>query len=475
MTDINLGVGGANSATGGYEIDNSVKLEADNDERFTRTPSSAGNRKTWTFSAWVKRTELGANQILISAADTYLYFGSDDKIHCNFRPASENFFLSTNRLFRDTSAWYHIVVQCDTTDSTAADRAKLYINGVRETSYSNSTYNNMSQNLDTSMNNTIEHMIGRYSSSDDYRMSGYISEFHLVDGTALTPTSFGEYDDDSGIWKPKEYTGSYGTNGFYLDFADAADLGDDESGNGNDWTEVNLTAADQATDTPTNNFCTLNILDQRTDTPSITTEGATVNVQDPGSGTGAVRGTMGVNSGKWYWEFQLDLFEGAFYYLYGVSSLEKTNARYPGQGDGGFSIGVYAQGGNAYFNGTNTAWETSGVGADGDIIGIFMDLDNETLKVQKNGTFIGNVNNDIMALTGISANFNKKDYTAAFADGTNSTAYRTRFLVNFGGYCAYTISSGNSDANGYGNFEYSPNDGTYDYLSLCTKNLAEYG
>ena len=475
MADINLGVGGANSATGGYEIDNSVKLEADNDERFTRTPSSAGNRKTWTFSAWVKRTELGANQILISAADTYLYFGSDDKIHCNFRPASENFFLSTNRLFRDTSAWYHIVVQCDTTDSTAADRAKLYINGVRETSYSNSTYNNMSQNLDTSMNNTIEHMIGRYSSSDDYRMSGYISEFHLVDGTALTPTSFGEYDDDSGIWKPKEYTGSYGTNGFYLDFADAADLGDDESGNGNDWTEVNLTAADQATDTPTNNFCTLNILDQRTDTPSITTEGATVNVQDPGSGTGAVRGTMGVNSGKWYWEFQLDLFEGAFYYLYGVSSLEKTNARYPGQGDGGFSIGVYAQGGNAYFNGTNTAWETSGVGADGDIIGIFMDLDNETLKVQKNGTFIGNVNNDIMALTGISANFNKKDYTAAFADGTNSTAYRTRFLVNFGGYCAYTISSGNSDANGYGNFEYSPNDGTYDYLSLCTKNLAEYG
>ena len=220
------------SVSTGYEIDNSVKVEADNDERFTRTPSSAGNRKTWTFSAWVKRTELGANQILISAADTYLYFGSDDKIYCNFRPATENFFLATNRVFRDTAAWYHIVVQCDTTQATNTNRAKLYVNGVQETSLQNSTYSNMSQNLDTSMNNTIEHMIGRYSSSDDYRMSGYISEFHLVDGTALTPTSFGEYDEDSGIWKPKAYAGSYGTNGFYLDFADAADLGDDESGNG---------------------------------------------------------------------------------------------------------------------------------------------------------------------------------------------------------------------------------------------------
>lgn len=483
MTDINLGVGGANSATGGYDIDNSLKFEADNSEYLSRTPSSAGNRKTWTLSCWVKRTELtadsnsaGNQHMILSAGDTYIQFDGN-AIWVNFRTSSVNYFLATNRLFRDTSAWYHIVLVCDTTESTASNRAKLYINGVQETSLQNSTYSNMSQNYDTGINNSVEHEVGKYTLHETTYANffcGYIAEMHLVDGTALAPTNFGE-TDGSGIWKPKQYTGSHGTNGFYLDFEDSSSLGADASANSNNFSLTNIAAADQATDTPTNNFCVLNILDQRPDTPTVTTEGATVNVQDPGSGTGSVRGTMGVSSGKWYWEFQLDLFEGAFYYLYGVSSLELTHARYPGQGDGGFSIGVYAQGGNAYFNGTNTAWETSGVGADGDIIGIFMDLDNETLKVQKNGTFIGNVNNDIMALTGISANFNKEDYTAAFADGTNSTAYRTRFLVNFGGYCPYTISSGNSDANGYGNFEYSPNDGTYDYYSLCSKNIAEFG
>ena len=447
------------SISTGFSIENSVKLEADNDERFTRTPSSAGNRKTWTFSAWVKRTELGANQILISAADTYLYFGSDDKIHCNFRPASENFFLSTNRLFRDTSAFYHIVVQCDTTDGTAADRAKLYINGVRETSYSSSTYNNMSQNLDTSMNNTIEHMIGRYSSSDDYRMSAYISEFHLVDGTALTPTSFGEFDDDSGIWKPKAFSGSYGTNGFYLDFADAADLGDDESGNGNDWTEVNIAAADQSTDTPTNSFCTWNPLWVYATQPTIS-DGATKTFNSSSDWTGA-KSTFGLTKGKWYWEYKALNFNA----LLGIQTDGESNISASGNAQSKLStLALFLQGeveivdSGGSRDDTNVTFTFDAAHT----FGIALDMDSSTqiISFYQNGSLItdgGNINIDGLA-----------DKTVfPFVATLNNTV-----TVNFGGYTSNSIASAASDANGYGTFEFAPPSG---YYALCTKNLAEYG
>ena len=250
------------SVSTGYDIDNSCKFEADNSEYLSRTPSSAGNRRTWTFSGWVKRTEIGSGgNTILSAGDTYIQFDGN-ALQINFRAASENFFIITNRLFRDTSAWYHIVVQCDTTQGTASNRAKVWVNGVQETSFSTSTYDNMSQNYDTLMNSTNEHEVGKYSNEETTYanfFNGYITELHLVDGTALTPTSFGEFDDDSGIWIPKAYTGSHGTNGFYLDFEDASNMGNDASG-GTDFTETNITAADQATDTPTNNFATGNPL-----------------------------------------------------------------------------------------------------------------------------------------------------------------------------------------------------------------------
>ena len=485
---------GSISTATSFDIDNSCKFEKSNSETMYRQQVN-GDRRTWTSSFWIKFC--GGTG---SGTDTHMLYhgvygqgtriftsGGTDQLYIDLcSTGNERYRWITNRVFRDRSAWYHIVWRVDTTQSSLSNRMRLYVNGEQITDWqkeaddsdndSSNSGNKMPQDYQTLANydhGGYDKMQFSYKEASIYA-NMYIAEFHHCDGYSYAPTEFGESDSATGIWKPIEPSVSYGNSGCHLDFKDSSNLGNDANG-GTDFTLQNISAADQATDTPTNNFCILNNLDQRPDTPTVMTEGATVNVQDPGSGTGSVRGTMGVSSGKWYWEFQLDLFEGAFYYLYGVSSLEKTQVRYPGQGDGGFSIGVYAQGGNAFFNGSNTAWETSGVGADGDIIGIFMDLDNETLKVQKNGTFIGNVNNDIMALTGISANFDKTDYTGAFADGTNSTAYRTRFLVNFGGYCAYTISSGNSDANGYGNFEYSPNDGTYDYYSLCTKNIAEYG
>jgi len=468
---------GANrgSVSTGFEIDNSVKVEADNDERFTRTPSSAGNRKTWTFSAWVKRTELGANQILISAADTYLYFGSDDKIHCNFRPASENFFLSTNRLFRDTSAFYHIVVQCDTTDGTAADRAKLYINGVRETSYSSSTYNNMSQNLDTSMNNTIEHMIGRYSSSDDYRMSGYISEFHLVDGTALTPTSFGEFDEDSGIWKPKAYAGAYGTNGFYLDFKDSANLGNDASG-GTDFTETNITAADQATDTPTNNFATLNVLNRNSATASNNptyTEGNTRTTSTLDDYWQTAIATIGVTSGKWYMEGQL-IYDPA---MAGIGVGDFGDIENWGRNNDNVMAGKAIGYGTPKAEVGDSLPASANDYTNSNIIGVALDADNGKVYWSRDGTYQSsgdpvNGTNGISIPTGGDAEglymFGVSGYKATHGSYTGNVGW----LVNFGGYTTISISSAATDANGYGTFEYAPPSG---YYALCTKNLAQYG
>ena len=252
---IDAGIG-ANSASDSYDIDNSCKFEADNQEEFIRTPSSASNQKTWTVSMWFKRAELNNYQMLFGCLDTYCYFDTSNNLSINFRGASENFFLITNRLFRDTSAWYHIVVVCDFTNSTAADRGRLYINGVRETSFSNSTYQNAHSGVSSSWNSGSAMAVGGQNGSTTFQSCGYMAEVHGVDGSALTADSFGEFDDDTGIWKPKEYTGTYGTNGFYFKFDNPSDMGNDSSGNNNDFSVVNINQNDQATDTPTNNFCT---------------------------------------------------------------------------------------------------------------------------------------------------------------------------------------------------------------------------
>jgi len=472
MADINLGVGGANSATGGYEIDNSCKFEADNSEYLSRTPSSAGNRRTWTLSCWVKRTEItsdsnsaGNQHMILSAGDTYIQFDGN-AIWVNFRSAGENFFLATNRLFRDTSAWYHIVVQCDTTQATNTNRAKLYVNGVQETSLQNSTYDNMALNYDTLMNNTNEHEVGKYSNEETTYanfFSGYMAELHLVDGTALTPTSFGEFDDDSGIWIPKAYTGSYGTNGFYLDFSDSANLGDDASGNGNNFTETNITSADQATDTPTNNFCTLN--------PLMANAGPTNYLPITEGGTKAVNtaaaykianSTFGVTSGKWYWEVKATDVNGVT--GIGVTMPNYWDADYTLQGC------IILSDGRRYNNASATSGVTNTY-TDGDIIGFALDMDATppTLQVYKNNTSEANLMNGL-SINGAGAAFLPEKEDGYFPKVVGYSA--NTFECNFGGYTSFSISSAASDENGYGTFEYAPPSG---YYALCTKNLAEYG
>ena len=455
MADINLGVGGANSATGGYEIENSLKFEPANDEGLHFTPSSTTNTDTFTFSCWFKRTEISnqINSLFGSYTDgsnhALFRFKTDNTLELRFVTTGTGKILVSDMLFRDTSAWYHMVLAVDTTDGTTANRVKVYINGEQITL--TGSYPNQNQDC-VGINTASKAMnVGYLSNFSNVEFAGYITEAHHIDGSQLAPTDFGEYDEDSGIWKPKAYTGSYGTNGFYLDFESSGSLGADGSGNGNNFTLNNITSADQATDTPTNNFCTLNILEPDTSNQLTYTEGATKVTSLGASPYPTSKGTLGVQNGKWYFELKAGTMNyssqvGAV----GLALPEHISASYPHDNAGAY---VYRSNGDKVTQGSTTsygdAWSTN------DIIGVAIDLDNNTLSFYRNNTSQG------QAFTGLTETY----LPAIYADGTT-------LEVNFGGYTSFSISSGASDANGYGTFEYAPPSG---YYALCTKNLAEYG
>ena len=304
---------GGNGAVAGYEIDNSLRFNDGDSPDLRKTFSSAGNRKTWTWSGWVKRTRLTGVVDSVFAGFTDI----NNRLRFNFLGDQIEIFgkisgttvqLVTTQVFRDTSAWYHFVWVMDTEQATASNRMKLYLNGEQITDFSSTNY--PAQNAQSVINNNTGHFIGQRGDGAS-QLDGYIAEYHFIDGTVKSPTDFGEYDE-SGIWKPIEYTGSYGTNGFYLDFSNSSTLGEDFSGNDNDFTATNLASTDQTTDTPTNNFCTLNFND------AVDSEGSDYNVtgllsegnldfKGGGAGTGddAIRGTIGISSGKWYLESKI--------------------------------------------------------------------------------------------------------------------------------------------------------------------------
>ena len=462
MADINLGVGGANSATGGYDIDNSLKFEADNSETLSKTFSSDGNKQTWTVSFWVKRTELSTDQMVFSAGDTYFYFLTSDVVRINTRGAT-NYFFDTSAVFRDTSAWYHFVVRVDTTNSTAADRTRLYVNGV-EFSSSTTSYENNTGN--TGWNDSAKtHVIGNYTSGS-YHLCGYLAEFHSIDGQSLAPTDFGEFDSDTGIWIPKEYTGTFGDKGYYLKFDDSSSLGADSSGNGNNFTLNNITAADQATDTPTNNFTTFNCI-RRFNSDNLTvTDGGTVLVKNATSTWTTGFNTVAVNKGKWYWEGELYANEG--YQMFGQTPQPPTEVNinidwYLGKtADKSAGAGYYGSGEDVYYEGS---YANSSASTAGDIISVAMDCDNNKVHFAVNGVYTNS--SDPANNTNGFAMTDEYQYFA-MATFLANTSYR----ANFGGYTTISISSAASDANGYGTFEYAPPSG---YYALCSKNLAEYG
>jgi hypothetical protein len=461
-------------SAGGYEVDNSLRFNDGSSDNLNRTPASASNRKTWTFSAWIKRSTISTGQRIFSQGDhtsgdpmTFLAFKSDDTLQFN-RYVSGATELVTNRKFRDVSAWYHIVFRCDTTNGTAGDRFRLYINGVEETSFA--TDNNPSLNDDTEVNNTEKLELGSVGATTQ-NFDGYMAELVLIDGQSLDPTSFGEFDEDSGIWKPIDVSGlTFGTNGFYLDFENSGSLGADVSGNGNNFTVNNLTSIDQTTDTPTNNFATMNPLAYRLDAGvSLPTysEGNTVVSYADDSGAGkSTMATIGFQNGKWYWEYKVNSATDTVFG--GITRMDyDPNDNFAGRScyynkTGAFSVGTGTGGtGNGSYGDSYTT---------NDIIGVAFDCDNGVIWFSKNGTWqnsatqaeieAGTTTNS--ATTGITLN----QFWSPFFEGADSG-----FSANFGNP-PFTISSGNSDANNYGNFEYAVPSG---YYALNTKNLAEYG
>ena len=294
----------ANSLTGGYEIDNSLRFNSGSNDYLSKTYGTNGDRRLWTFSTWVKRSDAGtAGQFLLGSGDstpreTSIYF-VNNSFQIEYYTGA-NYYLRTSAVYRDVSAWYHLVAVWDTDNATSSERLRLYVNGERITSFSSEVYPPI--NLDSFINSTLTPMeIGRYWNNSNY-FNGYMSETYFIDGQALSPTDFGEFDQDTGIWIPKKYTGTYGTNGFYLDFENSGSLGADQSGNGNNFTVNNLTSIDQVTDSPTNNFATMNPLASQagsTAGPSgVTFSNGNLDVGNITSETAI--GNIGVDTGKWY-------------------------------------------------------------------------------------------------------------------------------------------------------------------------------
>ena len=449
---------------GGYEIGNSCKFEPDNSEAFNTTNQAAGNRKTWTFSAWVKRSELGSLQTIFGAGDVFIRFDTPDVIQ-----TYAGGYVTTNRKFRDTSAWYHIVWLLDTTQSTASNRSRLYVNGVQETSFSGAAYPDQNADLDLggqgASSNWIQ--VGRWYAGGRL-FSGYMAEVHYVNGTVAEPTAFGEFDEDSGIWKPKKYTGGgYGTQGFYYKFDDSSSMGKDSSGEGHNANSVeNITAADQSTDTPTNNFATLNPLFYQATKFSSITNGNTTFTSDSGTTFNTLVSTIGMSSGKYYFEVKRIAERG----LVGITDVTRaklnTNSTYyPGDTDNSVDWGYYSDDGKVYNNGNPTG--SGATWGNGDIVGCAVDLDNRKIYWHKNGSYINSGNPS----TGANGQTISSDVTYYFAvAGYTSTTFNQNFGNGFFGTTA--VTSSNADAAGHGLFEYAVPTG---YFSLNTKNLNTYG
>ena len=300
-------------ALGGSVIEKSLKFFSGASTELTRTPSGAGNRRTWTLSFWTKicSDDLGSHGFLFSTgADSQnkvqINLESNNRLTFEAKSGGSTLaYIRPSSNLRDISAWYHFVIRVDTTDGTSSNRVKIYINGTQQTDLANSDY--PSQNTEFEWNKAQEHNIGKRTYSSSY-FNGYLTEIHFIDGYAYDSTYFGYTDFQTGIWRPKRYEGTYGTNGYYLEFKDNSStsaLGKDTSGNGNDFTANNFSVSanltnDSMPDTPSKNFCTLNALNATSSFNFGSFEGGLV--FDQSSNDQAITGTLGVTSGKWYWE-----------------------------------------------------------------------------------------------------------------------------------------------------------------------------
>ena len=393
------------SGAADFEVERSLRFNRSDAPKLQRTLSSNGNRKTFTWSGWVKRSKPSSSgqeaifssttEVSSGNSNTYMTF-YQDKIYINsYNYPSTAYSITTTQVFRDPSAWYHIVWAVDTTQSTSSNRIKLYINGEQVTSFSTASY--PSQNYEGLINSSSYKMtIGRAfpSLSNNSPVNGYIAEVNFIDGFQYDPSYFGKTDPVTGQWNPKKYTGSYGTNGFYLNFSDnsgtsATTLGKDSSGNGNNFTPNNFSVAagvgnDSLEDSPTNNFCTMNPLDtHRTNT---TLAEGNLKYTHSSNNFAPGRGTFAVKTGKWYFEFT----KGS-----GLVQAGFANTTHKIDYNGG-DVGLNSSGSNPcgiaydsrgiWYGYTGTAPSSI---ANDDIIGVAFDADNFKFYFHKNGTYYG--------------------------------------------------------------------------------------
>ena len=451
----------------------SLRFNDGSSDYLTESVSSTSNRRTFTYSAWIKRSSLSDsgyprlfNPFVNSANFFDIFFRNTDALNVYSQNADSNDMnLVTNRLFRDFSAWYHIVVAVDTTQGTDSNRVKLYVNGTQETSFSAATY--PSQNTQFQVNlDTVTNVIGRNQAGTDNYFDGYMSEVIFIDGQQLAPTSFGVANSD-GVWTPIIYSGTYGTNGFNLQFEDAAALGTDSSPNGNTFTVNNLTSIDQSTDYPVVNFATANPLTLSTD--ATLSEGNLAITYGTASTRRAVFGTVAMFNGKWFWETKITATsQTAVEINLGISNT--MNPELTGNAlvsNNGFSVS-YFTGGYIYIG---TTQSQTGLGnlAVNDVIGCALDLTANTIQFYKNGSTLGSAASLTSQTTGELGGGDSGGWTPAWSCSSGGQTFTAG--VNFGSP-PFAISSGNADGNGYGNFEYAVPSGFY---AINTANLAEFG
>ena len=454
----------------GYDVANSCRFNSGSSDYLHKTPSGAGtSADLFTFSMWIKRGIISSSDRIVlfyaqSDAQNFdrISFTDADVLEWKgVRSDSQAFNLTTSQVFRDISSWYHLHFIWDSADSTADNRMRIYVNGTQVTAFG--TRANPSSGLDAIIGSAQKHSVGSTGSSGTY-YDGYMAEVVYLDGQELTPDgNTGEFDEDSGIWKPIDVSGlTFGTNGFYLDFENSGALGADVSGNTNNFTVNNLTAIDQSTDTCTNNFATWNPLAKYLNMLTLS-EGNTKAISAATNNPWySARATIGFTSGKWFWETKFTGSTDPVPAYIGVVD-ESARMNIEANNENGTTLYYNGSGGEMRVDGSATS-NDYGNFSTSDICGIAINADDNLITIYKNGSAI--VTNYALSTTRTGFLFPVIMATNT-SDGTNSNGVITNF-----GSPPYSESGGETDGNGYGNFAHAVPSG---YYSLNTKNLSEFG
>ena len=463
---------GANTLSGGFEVANSLRFNDGDSPALTRSLGTTTLATKGTFSFWVKRGQLGTAQIIYSneVADdnnrAFIQFEDDDTFRIKDTVSGSNTtHYATTQKFRDVGAWYHMVVALDSTEA-GGNRIRVYKNGTRIPDANFGTSTEPNQNSDFKLltgGQTNKNHIGKIHGGANH-FDGYLAEFVYCDGQVLDASSFGEFDGDSPVWKPKSVSGlTMGDQGFYLDFEDSSALGNDKAGSNNFGTVTNLAATDQTTDTCTNNFATMNSLDNYY--ASTTFSEGNLKMVTNGSAIVYNTSTIGFSSGKWYMEVKLGSSSGEVLgVITGPATANDNDNKIGNRADGwGYDYRGLVENAGSDEGGSFAAFDS------GDVIGVYADLDNDKIYFSKNGTLQNSGTGLNLDVAGSPTYF--------FAVGDNHGSNAATFEVNFGNPVS-ALSSAVSDGT-YGSFEYSTtitgDSASKTFKALNTKNLAEFG